>query len=71
MYDVKTNCTKIAKYARIDEGINDLRQIPPNVTHLQCTQMGEKIQAENGEIELVQFDSSNDPFPKSTQRRPL
>eukprot|EP00980_Cylindrotheca_fusiformis_P020907 scaffold7928_cov68-Cylindrotheca_fusiformis.AAC.1 len=57
-YDPGTNKVKIAKHARFDEGMNDLPldQVPPNVTHLQRTQLGEEMPMEMHETTVPLFD---------------
>lgn len=63
-YDPETSRVKIAKHARFDEGMNDLpiTDVPPNVVHLQRTQIGEPIPADELELDGSPFDADPSPF---------
>ena len=63
-YDPETDHVKTAKHARFDEGMNDLPpdSIPPNVVHLQRTQNGEPLLAEQDESSVTAFTFSANPF---------
>ena len=63
-YDPGTERVKIAKHARFDEGMNDLPMdaIPPNVTHLQRVQLGEKFKKERKESSVKHFVLHHNPF---------
>lgn len=61
-YDPETS--RVAKHARFDEGMNDLPPdgVPPNVVHLQRTQNGDGIPAEDEEVVVPAFDVGLSPF---------
>lgn len=63
-YDPETSRVKIAKHARFDEGMNDLPPdgIPPNVVHLQRTQLGEPLPEEGNDVSVPMFEFGTSPF---------
>ena len=63
-FDPETNRVKLAKHARFDEGMNDLStdHVPPNVVHLQRTQQGDALPAEDEEISISEFEVGSSPF---------
>ena len=63
-YDVETNRVKIASHARFDEGMNDLavKDLPPNVAHLQRRTQGEPLPIDDHELSSDQFHFTITPF---------
>ena len=70
-YDPETNRIKIAAHACFDEGFNDLRidQIPPNVQHLQRSDLGERLAAEEDKTSVSEFTMYRSPFASTFERQ--
>jgi hypothetical protein len=64
LYDPETHRVKIAFHVRFDEGMHDLSvdNAPPNVRHLQRTQDGQPIPAEEDDTTVSPFDYTSQPF---------
>jgi hypothetical protein len=63
-FDPETNRMKIAFHVRFDEGMNDLdvKDVPPNVRHLQRIQDGLPIPADINETAAAPFSVTAHPF---------
>ena len=63
-FDLETERVKIAKHAKFDEGMNDLplSELPPNVTHLQRSEIGNRIPPDDKELSSDDFEFTISPF---------
>ena len=69
-YDPERETIKLASHVRYDEGMNDLpiNEIPPNVQHLQRSEFGGIIPAEDTEIEAAEFEMYDNPFSQTATK---
>ena len=63
-FDPETDRVKIATHVRFDEGMNDIPMdaTPPNVQHLQRSELGERFPSESQETSVDKFHFRLDPF---------
>ena len=65
-FDVKTERVKIASHAKFDEGMNGIpiNQLPPNVIHLQRSEIGKSFPMDKYELETTDLEFFVSPFDK-------